>query len=219
MPGAIGAVLGKFEVEKPGLCGELFEGVKSKQAKEDVRLTRANCLINATDYEFDGSMHSTEHSSYRLRDLMRPDRARRLARKAVAAGNRGQFRNMQRISIFTTKCWLLGSSRLRPRTFSALNELVVNPALKTTRSPYIEARGPGEFPYEALKALLRYRDPSGLQSEACGGWSDLMNLAEGEVWMQTMEGYRIPKAYYESHGRFETCQRNTMTLMTQEEIR
>ncbi|KAJ9602177.1 hypothetical protein H2200_013297 [Cladophialophora chaetospira] len=85
--------------------------------------------------------------------------------------------------------------------YEAINErvLVSGPITTTKLKKTPCYRAP-----EEEKSFLRYEDSNGIQKDICGKWRDIEDLAEGGVWIETREGHRLPKDYFQVQPRFDS---------------
>ncbi|KIW33861.1 uncharacterized protein PV07_00677 [Cladophialophora immunda] len=130
----------------------------------------------------------------------------RLAEDAQAAIAKGRCPTPERLSFFTR----YRGNKEGP-LFSAINELVLAPVVRTLRSPFREIR-------DRTGIFLRYREPDGSMGEAWGTWNCLMDTAEGSVWTETVEGYRLPSIYLKQHSRFDGSVVKRTSLLKKKQV-
>ena len=204
------------------LCSELFVGTPDLDTVEDqvsrndtpapvVRREYQTIIINAIEYAFDGTKETAIFSEGGPRMLMPEEEVVNLAVTAQSAFRNGRLANLKRLSFFALKDRPSGR-----KGYAAINELVVGSSSKVIRSPYQQVGDPKNINPE--RCFLRFRQVDGTGAEAWGSWSDCINLAEGKVWIQTAEGYRLPKAYFKKEGRFSQSVLQTPMLLKGEQI-
>ena len=196
------------------LCKEVFQGTPSATTTDKgsdhqfAPVERGTIIINATNYDFDGTKQTATFSKEKLDKLISPEKVRSLvltAQSAIASNNLG---DLQRLSFFAVEDRDLG-----PKEYPAINEVVVVPSPKVLRYPYERMDGNERF-LPLQRCYMRYKRANGSDAQACGSWSDCMNLAEGQVWIQTSNGYRVPSVYFRTEGRFKDSELQIPALMS-----
>ena len=66
--------------------------------------------------------------------------------------------------------------------------------------------------------FMRYKDCEGSQKEAWGERYAIMDVAERQIWVETLEGYRLPRTYLETNSRSRNAVLKAPFLLTPEEV-
>ncbi|EXJ55640.1 hypothetical protein A1O7_08569 [Cladophialophora yegresii CBS 114405] len=201
----------------PELCSHLFLqppvveiGGSSPNSRNDEDAEKRNpgktIVINIINAGLDdaGAQGVSQHFNDGVSTQALPREA--LIRRAASAIGAGFLTGVDRLSIFSVH------NRPRncegPTVFSAINEQVLVPQAKVVKSPYRSFLG-------GNTAFLRYRDTEKEQREAWGDSQSIIDLAEGQAWVETVEGYRASRGYFTRHlnTRFGGCTLKRLNIL------
>ncbi|OAG42447.1 hypothetical protein AYO21_03323 [Fonsecaea monophora] len=197
--------LSNLRLRLPRLCGQLFQRCYFEHFHDPEDASRrgimeCTVLINTVNPDVEGT-DFREYLTLGRSEGLANDCLVVLVQTAQSAIYNGRCQEPPRLSFFTRR---RGASE--GPVFSAFNELAVMPTVKTLRYPY------REIP-DQDGAFLRYRELDGSQGEAWGPWNALTDMFEGQVWVETMEGYRVPSVYLKQNLRFkQSVAKSTLLL-------
>ncbi|KAJ9612549.1 hypothetical protein H2200_004146 [Cladophialophora chaetospira] len=120
----------------------------------------------------------------------------------LAVQENKQWSGLARLTFFyhNNTCAWMGDHR-----YSAIHEVNFSRPQNLKLLPCV----PG---YSEEKSFLRYIDSTGQQRSGSGAFRDLAQAAEGNVWVETTKGYRLPYTYYVAVPRFRTSHLKTDTV-------
>ncbi|KIY01345.1 uncharacterized protein Z520_02897 [Fonsecaea multimorphosa CBS 102226] len=177
------------------LCEQLFqkdyiEHPHDQNSRPRDGAMECTILINVLEYDIDFTRWASFLAFCRAKFYAREILPELILAASSAIAN-GRCQNPQRLSFFAQR--RAGGVQCY---YSAINELVLAPGVKTLRYPFREIRN-------KVRVFLRYRGPDGSEGEAWGRLTGLMDIVEGQVWTQTVEGYRLPSVYLKQNSRFD----------------